>query len=428
MIGSTVKLGFDGTAVQRGFGKVATGFKALGRTVANIGRTMLAPFAKLMAVLAPIMGAAGMARGIKDIVAYGSAVSDLATRTGLAADQIVVLQELFRRTGLRADNVATVLQRMGRRTFVGLSKGTGEYADALRVLGLTQEDLAGLNLADMFELIAGRMSKLTNEGRRANVAMALFGDDGFKLVNTFKNAPAAFDMARKSVGKLGSNLNLMADNFDHISDALGAIGMKFRQFFAGLATEMLPVLNKMADTINELDLSDLGQQAGKFLEMIHGAFAQGRFGELIWESFKYAAAKLGEFLASVMEYAMNKALAALAKTELGKKLGMGKGANEHRFVTLPNGNKVIQANYRTYADTPENRASILGQGMSFSDVMSNNKGMFGSTEAAASLRTLSKTLEANTRQEAWLEKIGWSNEQIASAMKDMKRKKSATAF
>lgn len=321
MIGTTIKIGFDGNAVKAGFRRISAGYSRMVSGFKRIGRTMLAPFVKLMAVMAPILGGGAMIYGIKNILDYGGAVSDLANRAGLSAKKIVILNELFRRTGLEGADVATTLQRMGKNIEAGLELPSSEAGKAMEALNITVEDLAGMDLAEQFEFIGKKIAGMQSESEAARASMAIFGREGAKLINTFRTG-GGMDMARKSVGGLAINLGRAADQFDHISDALGSIKVKFQQFFAGVAVQMLPVLEKLADYINQLDLSGMGKSVGQFFQGIADAFQTGtiktwidttvaKFNELMKGTMK--------FLADYFAYQITK---ALSKTATGKALGI----------------------------------------------------------------------------------------------------------
>lgn len=407
-IGTTIRVGFDSTRVQAGFRKIGAGFTRMTNGFKMAGRAMLAPFIKLMAVMAPILGAVGFARGIKDVVDFGGAISDLSARTGEAASEILVMQEAFRRTGVDGDKVATILQKMGRRSLDGVTKGSGEYADALDNLNLRSQDLMNLGLADRFQLIGKRIRGLRDESMQADVAMKLFGLDGFKLVNTFKDG-SAFEVARKSVGGLADTMNRAAVRFDAVSDALGAIGLKTRQFFAGVAEMMLPSLERLADYINGLDLSKIGAQVGKVAQTITRMLEAGTLGQTVWESLKFAGVKFVEFMAGSMGYIVQELLEQLSKTSFGKKLGIKsatEASTEFTPTILPGGIGAIPG-FTT--STPTGLKS-------FADFQRENKGILGSTSLANSIGQKYKQA-GDTESVEWWRKIGYSNEEIAETLR-----------
>jgi len=428
MIGSTVKLGFDGTAVTRGFAKVSAGFNTLGKGMAAVGRTMLAPFVKLMALLAPIMGVAGMGKGLKGVIDMGGELSDMAAKVGGTVKQMVMLKEIFRRTGIEGDKVGTVLQRMGRRTLIGVQKETGEYADALNVLGLRNKELLDLSLPQRFVKIGQAMNELGDESLQADVAMKLFGDDGFKLVNTFKDFANVMRISRQSVGELGSNMDQMADRFDKISDALGSIGLKSDQFFAGMASEILPSLEKMADLLNQLDLTSLGESFGSFIKTVQASFENGVFGELVWDSLKLAGSKFAAFIASALEYAILKMLSAFGKTDIGKKI---KSDSERKKKLQAFGYGVLNAGggglYGRVGVPSEgapstwDNAFMSGTTPDFSELMSKNSAAFNVPSQTAAFSRYQRIAELEARQE-WWRKTGMSNERIAEATEAILRK------
>ena len=392
-IGTNVVVGFNATAVQAGFRKISSGFKSMTRGFANAGRAMLAPFIKLMAVLAPILGAAGMAKGIKDVIDYGGAVSDMANRLAISASDIVVIEEVFRRTGAAGKDVATTLQRMGKNMEAGIELPSSEAGKAMEILGITMENMAGMNLAERFEFVGKKIAGLEDAAVQARVSMAIFGREGGALINTFKTADA-FDVARKSVGQLGETMNGMANKFDHISDAFGAVGLKLRQFFAGVASAILPTLTQLADFINGVDLTSFGKSLGNAFRVAIGAFENDRLGELILESLKYAAAKFGELMMTIADMVGQRLSDAVARSPLGKKLKLEESSRVDEYFE-EDGKLMIKR----------------GTQKTFGEFMDQNRGIFGSDKSMANLQNIAT--EATSAQTVeWLKKMDYTQNQI----------------
>ena len=408
-IGTTIKVALDSKAVAKGFAKIKAGFKRLSMAVKTAGRAMLAPFIKMMAVLAPLLGAAGFARGIKDIVDFGGEVSDLANRAGVTAKEIVILQEAMRRTGLEGVDVAKTLQTVGKRIHDGLEMPSSEAGRALKELGLTGEDFAGMNLAEQFEFVGSKITGIKDAGLQAKVAMGLFSREGFKLINLFKTA-GVFDTAAKSVGGLGDNLNQTANKLDHISDAFGAFTLKMRQFFAGVVTSAMPALTALSDWINALDLSEAGAQFGSFLQTLKGAFSEGNFGKIVWESLKLAAVRFGEFLKSVLDFAVQQMIEALADAGVP---GV-KSAKESELVGT---GKMVGGVF-----VPTGFKNVEPKGLkTFGEFAEANKGVFGSGDQLGKVQNQVNIANLGAT-EAWLKKMDWNEQQILQTLTDIKRK------
>lgn len=418
MIGTTVKLSFDGSAVAKGFATVGAGFKALGAKMATVGRAMLAPFAKLMALLAPILTVGAFSKGLKDALDFGGAISDLSARTGIAAGEIVVLQEALRRAGMESSDVATTLQRMGRNVIDGLAGSSRQAAEALEMLGLDAFDLDGKNLAETFEIIGSRVAGLDSEFARASATAAIFGREGFKLVNLFKTSDF-LNVARQSVGGLADTMNRSANAFDHVSDALGALGTKWRQFFSAVAETAIGPLTEVADKINSLDLTEAGQKVGEFAKTVRDMFSAGTLGSAIWESLKFAGARLIELLTAGMKYAAEVLNEAVSKTDLGKKLGVKSVTESTR--TYSGEGQITRGGPMGIQFSPKYTEGPGREVKAFSDFYSEIKGTLGSQDAADKISAMRERAEMQRRIE-WLQKSSVNDNAIKDLLRSIDRR------
>lgn len=348
---------------QSGINKVSGALKGLAGTLGAV-----------MAPLAALAGGVAFGAGIKDILSYGGRMSDLANRTGLAASEIVVLEEAFRQAGLEGADVATTLQKLSKNILVGMETETSKVALTMKKLGLTMQDVAGLNMAQQFDLVSAKIGALSSDQEKAAAASALFGaKQGLLLINLFKTKNA-MEEARTVVGGLGISMDRWAASFDYIDDMLGALPIKIRQFFAAFVGNNLGDLTLLADTIKTLDLTNAGAKVGKLLEDISNGIKNGKIGETLWIALKYPVQKLGEELVSVFEYAaqhLAKSIEnSLKGSKLGDYLGIGKNASYTTFNPFTGMSSTTSIPYKGIE--PEN----LG------DIRNRNKNLFGSEDTA----------------------------------------------
>lgn len=235
------------------------------------------------------IGAAGLAAstafgvGIKSALDYAGKISDAAARTGMAAGEIAVLQQAFQDAGLGADSVATTINKMQRSLFEA-STGSKETAEAFQRLGLDVSEMMKLSPAEQFDRVAKAIGGVKDEAAASGLAMQIFGRSGAELKVYAKN-PDALAQARKRVGGAAGILDKDADTMDNISDSFGAIGTKVRGFFLGAASALLPILDKLAGILDNVDLAGFGQRFGAALStginFIVQAFKQGKVLEVI---------------------------------------------------------------------------------------------------------------------------------------------------
>ena len=281
---SDVRVRFD--ADTKG---ISSGIDRIKNLVGGLGKTL----GLVMAPLAALGGAAALGAGIKDILGYGGKVSDLANRTGLLASQIVVLEEAFRQAGIEGADVATTLQKLSKNVYNG---GGVEW---LEKWGLNAAEVKALGMADLFTLISSKIGGLAGDTEKAAAASDFFGaKQGLLLVNLFKTSTAMAD-AKAMTGQLGESMDKWGSGMDYVGDILEGLFIKARQFFASLVGNNLGDLTKVADYIRDLDLTNLGANAGKLIAGISNAFKNGTFWSTIWNGLLFVLQKAGEYILAV---------------------------------------------------------------------------------------------------------------------------------
>lgn len=296
-----VKVGLDNAAFFAGLKGVQG---ALGGAARNITRIALRAGAALAAIGAPLTVGA-FAAGIKNALDYGGAISDAAARTGIAAGQLVVLQQAFKDGGLSAEQAGQSINKMQRSIFEAgqATTATDEYLEGFKALGLEVQDLLGLQPAEQFDKISKAIAATEDPTTRTAAAMKIFGRSGAELQTLFRN-PEALAKAAQRVGSQADILAKQADRFDDVSDSFNSLGVKLRGFFVGVADKLLPELERLAAWFDGLDLASIGQRAGESIRSvvraIEGAVKQGRLSELISLSITAGGAVGLNYLAAGM--------------------------------------------------------------------------------------------------------------------------------
>lgn len=342
MIGSVVTLGFNASAVTRGFAKVASGFKSLSTKMASVGRVMLAPFAKLMAIAAPLIGVGAGFTLIKeaskqagDLEMLESAFETLLGSADAAAKRMEELVKFSTVTPYEPDEViraSKLLQTLGGnvmatgdglklvgdaatvagepleevalhmgRIFGAITSGTsaGESINRMQELGLMSGDVKR-----KFEALAAAQKKGTTASLSEAQAITL-------LLSVFQKASGA--MERQS-GKFLGRLSTLRGNWKLL---LAEFGEGLNKGFGVVIDD----LNRRLPQLMEM-FQSMGQKAGEIVAGINEAFKAGKIGELLSESFKYAGAALMEIMAAAAMYFGQQLNEAIAKTSVGQALGV----------------------------------------------------------------------------------------------------------
>jgi hypothetical protein len=285
----STKMVLDTTGFNRGIKSAESSmskFKSMAGTAAMAG--IAAGFAAATAA------AAGLAVGIKKAIDIGGGLSDLASRTGVAAGELRVLQQAFERNGLSADQVGTTINRM-QRVIVEAGEKGGEAARAFDTLGLNLDGLRAMSSADQLQTIGQAIAALPDPAARAAAAMQIFGRSGGELLTLFSNAGALNDAAR-SIGGQADLLTKNADLFDRAADILNTVGSKIEGFFIGVADQVVPVLLPLLEAADGLDFANIGQSLGEGIAFALTAITSGQIGNLLTAQLKLSGA---EFINSI---------------------------------------------------------------------------------------------------------------------------------
>lgn len=269
----------------------ASGFTAtLTKAQAALGKLSAVGVPVIAAGLAAASAAAaGLAVGVKGALDLGGALSDLSTRTGVAAGELRVLQEAFARNGLSAEQVGPAINKLQRAIIEG-GQGVATYKRAFDGLGISLDSLRGMSSAEQFQTIGAAINGLTDPAARAATAMQIFGRSGGELLTLFANAGAMGEAAR-SVGDQADILTRNANLFDQASDILGSVATKMQGFFVGVADTLVPALMPLLEAADGIDLSGLGQDLGNAIAFALTVITSGNLGNILSAQLKLSGAQ-----------------------------------------------------------------------------------------------------------------------------------------
>lgn len=268
-----VQLGVSGLGgVQAAFarvqgmaGSLATGLKSMALSAG--------------ALLGAGASVAGVATGLKEALDMGGRISDVAARTGIAAKSLTVLEQAFSDSGVAAESVGKSVAKM-QDNLVSATRGDAGPARAFETLKLDARELLALEPDQQFAAIGKAIAGLDDPARRTAAAMDIFGKSGTELLALFRDA-TVFDVAAQRVSGLAEVMGRRAAIFDSLSDSLGSLKVKVMGLFAGMADSIVPELSRLADWINAIDLTSVGQKIGGFVSLVIQEWEARRFGDLI---------------------------------------------------------------------------------------------------------------------------------------------------
>lgn len=200
------------------------------------------------------------------IVAAGTALTALSVKTMQSADAIadnadkVYLSIEAYQKWSHAFRMLAVDETTMQKAFIKLNgilgditTGNGEkYNSYLNQLGLTTEDLMGLNPDQAFSLIRDSLSKLKDETLRVAIANELFGDKlGSELAQVIKATASDINNLKSEAEELGLVTKEQADAAGNFTDALDKLKQSMGNLGVRIGAELVPVMQKVVDTIQD---------------------------------------------------------------------------------------------------------------------------------------------------------------------------------
>lgn len=284
---------------------------------------LLGPIAKVIAAVGSITA---VYAGIKGSLDLGSEMTDLSNRTGVAVESLYGLRQGFKDAGVDAQALGPAINKMQKA--LASAAGGGKEANVLKGMGLDPQSLASMDSGQAFAQIGSAISQLPSSTERAAAAMALFGKNGGELLQVF------MDPNFKDAGNISSTARLLAQNagiFDKASDALGHVGPKLQGLFVGISSGMTGLLDSMANGINSVDFSGIGQSIGtiagnfatdfsdewgkvvQFISDSIGLVFSKEGLSVILDSFLYVGAQIRDFLIQAFKTPLDYMEAGLQK-------------------------------------------------------------------------------------------------------------------
>lgn len=198
------------------------------------------------------------------IVAAGTALSALSYKSLVASDdladtasKVYLSAEAFQEWSYAAEILAADQNQL-QKAFVKVNALLGDIANGsadsvnekLKLIGLTSEDLAGLNTDEAFMKIRNALSSVGDEATRTAVANEIFGDKlGAELTQVISASTSQIEDLRNECRELGIVSNEDAEKAGEFTDAISRLKQALTGLKNELAQALLPVMNSLVSMI-----------------------------------------------------------------------------------------------------------------------------------------------------------------------------------
>lgn len=258
-ISAKVKLDYSG---------FVSGLKAVDSSITSAHRNVTGLKTAFLGITLAMGKLIALGAGVKNALDLGGRMSDLAASSGASAGEMLVFQQALVNAGMSADQTGMMVARL-QRAIAGVNEDGQGTTDVFSKLGINIQALQGMDLTSQIQTLSSAFSGLTDQNQRTALAMQLFGRSGAEMLVLLRDA-TAFGVAAQQVGGLADIMDSSANKFDTLSDALGQLGIKSQQFFAGMADAIFQGADA-AESLNQIDLTSWGAAVGEGMRAVGDA-------------------------------------------------------------------------------------------------------------------------------------------------------------
>jgi hypothetical protein len=247
----------DGSAglFDAGFTKIAAAFA--------VGNIAAKAFEK--AIELAFSAARAVVDGFGEALDLGARLNALSQQTGESAGSLLVLETAFKNANVSADQVGTSINKL-QNFMTSAGQEGSKQAEAMSKLGISLSDLQGKTPTEQMGVFAKAISSIEDPTQRVAAATEVFGAKlGGKLLPVLNEFPSSLEDARSKVGSLEEVMNENAATFDSFGNSIDAVKGKFAAFAAGILSEVIPEIQSLGTSMEQVDAAGLGQKIGSAL-------------------------------------------------------------------------------------------------------------------------------------------------------------------
>jgi hypothetical protein len=232
MLGTTFKLGFDGSAVNRGMRGIGGMVGKIGGQI-GLGMSLSIGHALVRGVGSAIRS---IAKNAADTFDWGSEMSDISAQTGIATESLIELSEALRLAGAMPRDIGRTLSQFKMKLHEAATVEGSAAGKALNDLRFSMQDFKGMPIDRAFFTIGQRISDMGEELENVEgIVTELFGGiRSVRLLRFFKDYNENMAQMRRNTGSLGFMDDGTFRDLDRAADALGRWEMVKRTLTVGI--------------------------------------------------------------------------------------------------------------------------------------------------------------------------------------------------
>ena len=219
-IGTTVKVGFDGSEVKKGFSGISGAFKSVGKGMAMGAGAMMSKSLIDLALKA--------ITGIDQLADFAGEAQDTALQVGSTTSEIIKLDRALQLAGNEGLNAGNLLSKMTDSIYEASHGGTA-LQQTFDDLEFTMGDFVGKDAMQRFKMIGEAVAKIgENGGKTENALQEVFGNKMYKSMLTLFRNQDVFQQANSELGDFSKNVEKSADKIGAMQDQFQRIPYLWR--------------------------------------------------------------------------------------------------------------------------------------------------------------------------------------------------------
>ena len=244
-----VELFVKGGKFNHGMKNASAKLKSFGRGVGMVGKATMAAGG---AVVAPLIGAA------KVFANTGDNVHKMAQRTGMSTEALSTMGFAAQQSGSDLNTLESGIKGM-QRSLLNAATGSKESVDSLAALGMTIDDLEGLNPEDQLKRLADGLSQVDDPSKRAALAMRLFGKSGQQLLPMLNGGAKGIAALQAEADKLGLSINQEdANSAAELTDAWNRLKQTMMGVALTAGAAVAPALTQLSNSVADIMTTAIG--------------------------------------------------------------------------------------------------------------------------------------------------------------------------
>lgn len=238
-------------ALRAGFDAAKTRVRSFGSSIAGAGRAVGRFITSFAGLAGLTVGIGGFVLLIRQQFQLVDALAKSSRMLGITTESLAGLQLAANITGASNEDLTKSLQRL-LKSVSDASVGLSTAKRGFEQLGLSVEDMEKLTADEIFIEMAEAMQRVPNRTDKVRIAMDLLGRSGIKLLNTMEGGRAALEAFKKEAQDLGLAVSAEdAARIEEANDAILRMKIAFGAIARVIAVDLAPLIVVMTEQMKE---------------------------------------------------------------------------------------------------------------------------------------------------------------------------------